>query len=77
MKAGMKCILTIIGVIVLVGIAATNADAKSPGEIWHRTYDGGNDDEAYGVAVDSGDNITVTGRSNSGVNYDYYIIKYN
>ena len=48
-------------------------------EIWNKSYDGGNNDEAHGVAVDSEDNIIVTGHSYnaSGNEKDnYYTIKY-
>lgn len=58
-------------------------------ELWSRAYDGGHWDYAYGVAVDSGDNIVVTGAyekwqdyNDNGeedpgeVNYDYWTMKY-
>ena len=40
-------------------------------------YNGGGDDRARGVAVDSGDNIIVTGYSKNGTGWDYCTIKYN
>jgi uncharacterized delta-60 repeat protein len=50
---------------------------KDGNEIGHATYDNGYDDEAMGVAVDSEDNIIVTGYStNENGNKDYYTIKY-
>jgi hypothetical protein len=46
-------------------------------KIWDITYDSGRDDRAMDVAVDSLDNIIVTGWSyNASNNYDYYTIKY-
>ena len=45
-------------------------------EIWNKSYDGGYNDEAHGVAVDSNDNVIVTGYSNITGDYDYYTIKY-
>jgi uncharacterized delta-60 repeat protein len=48
-------------------------------EIWSKSYDGGNNDEAHGVTVDSNDNVIVTGHSYnaSGNEKDnYYTIKY-
>ena len=47
-------------------------------EVWEQPiiYDNGDRDEAYGIAVDSEDNIIVTGRSFNGLNYDYLTIKY-
>ena len=50
--------------------------------IWAQRYDGcpvtgcGIEDQAYGVATDSQDNIIVTGASNNGGNFDYLTIKY-
>ena len=46
-------------------------------KIWDVTYDSGRDDRAMDVAVDSLDNIIVTGWSYNTIgNYDYYTIKY-
>lgn len=46
-------------------------------ELWHAIYDSGYNDWAYGVAVDSNDNIIVTGVSQpSGADHDYFTIKY-
>jgi hypothetical protein len=46
-------------------------------KMWDATYDSGRDDRAMDVAVDSLDNIIVTGWSyNTSGNYDYYTIKY-
>ncbi len=45
-------------------------------EIGNATYDSGYDDGAMGVAVDSEDNIIVTGYSSDGSTYNYYTIKY-
>jgi len=41
-------------------------------EIWNLSYDGGNNDYVYGIAVDSSGNVYVTGDSN----FDFYTIKY-
>ena len=41
------------------------------GYLWYKTYDNG-DDRAYGVAIDSNDNVIVTGMSN----WDFFTIKY-
>jgi uncharacterized delta-60 repeat protein len=52
---------------------------KDGNAIWSKSYDGGNDDEAYGVAVDSKDNIIVTGFSHNATGNgmdNYYTIKY-
>jgi hypothetical protein len=45
-------------------------------KLWEVTYDNGDRDEAYAVAVDSEGNIIVTGRSVSGSNFNYLTIKY-
>ena len=44
--------------------------------LWQRTYNGGNEDYAHGVAKDSLNNILVVGRSMGSNDYDYYLIKY-
>lgn len=50
----------------------------SPIIIWNRTYDSGVDDAGYAAAVDSDNNILVTGYiSNEAMNYDCFTIKYN
>ncbi|MCB9370706.1 SBBP repeat-containing protein [Candidatus Woesearchaeota archaeon] len=50
---------------------------SSGNEIWNVTYDSGNDDSgAYGIAVDSSDNVYVTGYSDNGANWDYLTLKY-
>jgi len=43
--------------------------------VWVRTYDGGGEDAGWDVAVDSDDNIIVTGWT-MGVNWNYCTIKY-
>ncbi|MCB9370885.1 SBBP repeat-containing protein [Candidatus Woesearchaeota archaeon] len=46
-------------------------------EIWNVTYDGAfGHDYAYGIAVDSLENIYVTGYSRTATNYDYLTFKY-
>ena len=44
--------------------------------LWEGILDNGNDDIAFGIAVDEQDNIIVTGRSNIGGNFDYFTVKY-
>jgi uncharacterized delta-60 repeat protein len=45
--------------------------------LWNVTYDGGvRSDYAYDVAVDSADNVIVTGASNLGDGADFYTVKY-
>jgi uncharacterized delta-60 repeat protein len=44
--------------------------------LWSRTYDGGSLDWPFGVAVDSNNNIIVTGYSTLGGDKDYFTIKY-
>lgn len=46
-------------------------------KLWDKTYEGGHgNDLANGVAVDSEDNIIVTGYSSDGITLNYYTIKY-
>jgi hypothetical protein len=51
---------------------------KDGTEVWNEPliYDGGYDDGALEVAVDSADNIVVTGGSSDGLTSNYYTIKY-
>jgi hypothetical protein len=45
-------------------------------KIWDKIYDGGDIDSAFGVAVDSEDNIIVTGASSNDLTSNYCTIKY-
>ncbi|HDS45131.1 MAG TPA: hypothetical protein ENN68_03405 [Methanomicrobia archaeon] len=69
------CGLVIVGIIASLALTI-DANAQKPFEIWNATYDGGSDDHAYCVALDSKDNIIVTGHSYLGGDRDYYTIKY-
>ncbi len=62
--------------LLLAAIHFTPARAES--ELWHRTYDWGTVDYAYSVAVDSGDNVVVTGSSTQDYQtwHGYYTLKY-
>jgi len=44
--------------------------------LWKKAYDGGHNDRAYGVALDSGNNILVTGYSSDGSSYNCLTIKW-
>ena len=44
--------------------------------LWADTIDNGDDDQAYGVAVDNSNNIIVTGYSFIGGSKDYFTVKY-
>jgi hypothetical protein len=46
-------------------------------EQWHAIYDGEARDEPFAMAVDSDNNVIVSGRSYNGTDYDYCTIKYN
>ncbi|MBI5657807.1 MAG: hypothetical protein HZC44_13680, partial [Geobacter sp.] len=51
--------------------------ADGSGVLWSKTYDkAGGDDHATAMAVDSDDNVIVTGYAWHGTNYDYHTIKY-
>ena len=45
-------------------------------EIWSKSYDSGSNDEAHAVAVDSEDNVIVTGFCDHNLTAYYYTIKY-
>jgi len=45
--------------------------------VWQKAWNGGSWDKCYGIAVDSSDNVYVTGNSFNGTNNDYLTIKYN
>ncbi|MBN1374987.1 MAG: IPT/TIG domain-containing protein [Dehalococcoidia bacterium] len=54
-----------------------SASAADETELWHRSYDGGNDDIGNGVAVDTQDNVIVTGYvTQAPGNADCYTVKY-
>jgi len=65
--------------LVLLTVLSGVASAEPTVE-WTRSYDGGREDIGHGVAVDSADNVIVTGRSylngSDGYSMDYYTIKY-
>lgn len=44
--------------------------------LWQDALDNGDDDIAYGIAVDGGGNVIVTGRSYIGDDYDFLTVKY-
>lgn len=46
------------------------------GSGWPQVYDGGYDDVALGIAIDSSGNVVVTGESNDSLSYNFYTIKY-
>jgi len=67
---------TVILVVGLMIAGVVNAEG-SPPEAWAVRYDSGGNDYAYGVAVDSSDNVIVTGRSYlGGYQFDYKTLKY-
>ena len=62
---------------LVTGISITPALAQGEIELWHKTYDSGREDSAWGVAVDSLDNIIITGYvTNASGDGDYCTIKY-
>ena len=67
----------VLALVVTLLIGAASSVSGSAAEltaVWLRTYDAVGRDRAYGVAVDSANNIIVTGEIN---NYqDYCTIKY-
>ncbi|MCB9370883.1 hypothetical protein H6501_04755 [Candidatus Woesearchaeota archaeon] len=44
--------------------------------LWNASSDAGDDEEAYGIALDSLDNVYVAGDSYNGADYDAWTIKY-
>jgi len=61
--------------ITLVAFTSAPLNADDYKIVWTDTIDNGSIDEAYGVVVDSVDNIIVAGVSHIG-NADYYTVKY-
>lgn len=72
-------LLTIILILHLFPFIILCGGTEGPPlqEIWTATYDGGSNDRAYAIAIDSENNVIVTGVSFLGGNFDYYTIKYN
>ncbi|MBN2407129.1 MAG: hypothetical protein JXJ19_05480 [Elusimicrobia bacterium] len=72
-------IFDIISIVMIISLFPSKA-AFSAGtliKLASTRYDSGNDEEANAVAVDSQDNIIVTGSRNNGGYPDYFTIKYN
>lgn len=73
-----KALISLICLVFLMVLSCSVG--AQPTVEWAKTYDGGNMDLAFGVAVDSNDNVIVTGVSElGGINdgyRDYYTIKY-
>lgn len=47
--------------LILSGLALSAQSQEEPSLLWVKTFDGGSSDEAHGVAVDSMNNVIVTG----------------
>jgi len=67
--------------VIVTGVLSENYytikyNGSNGQKIWDKSYEGGSTDRAYAVAVDSNDNVIVTGHSRIGVNNNYYTIKY-
>ncbi len=79
LSAGLKAFLLALTCLisVLIFISPLPVLAQGMVESWHRTYDSGRDDIGMGVAVDSNNNVIVTGYvMNVHGNNDFYTIKY-
>jgi len=75
MKSKIISPIVLTAIIVFFFLAAMPASAEVT-ELWSRSYDGGYDDWAEGVATDAEGNVIVTGSSFDGSTYNYYTIKY-
>jgi hypothetical protein len=79
LSAALKPFLLVLTCLISVLVFISPLPVLSQGiiESWHRTYDSGMDDVGMGVAVDSQNNVIVTGYiMNATGNHDYYTIKY-
>ena len=67
--------MVVIAFSFLAAVPAANAQVT---ELWGERYNGGHDDLPWSVAVDSEDNVIVTGQSDDGTTwgYNYYTVKY-
>ncbi|KYC52766.1 MAG: hypothetical protein AMQ74_00615 [Candidatus Methanofastidiosum methylothiophilum] len=68
--------ITAILVLCIFLISIGAAYAADGDVLWAKSYNGGGNDTAYGVATDSQNNVIVTGELHDGSNNDYYTIKY-
>ena len=74
----MKISLIVLTAIIAFFFLAVMSVSAEVAELWNRTYDGGFNDHAKGVATDASGNVIVTGNSNpDGNDINYYTIKYN
>ena len=72
-----KFLVLALVVALLIGVeGVVNSSAAELTVEWTRTYGVGGDDKAWGVAVDSANNIIVTGHINGYPIADYCTIKY-
>ncbi len=68
----------IIYIILFIMAFSIAAYAQTPVIIWSTSHDGGADDGAYGLSIDSQENIYVTGRVLNGVgDQDSFLMKLN
>jgi len=75
MKSKKISLIVLVAIIAFFFLAVMPVSAEVA-ELWNRTYDGGFNDHANGVATDASGNVIVTGDSQDGSNYNYYTIKY-
>ena len=76
MKKSSILLISVLVVSFALFIAPAPVMAAPPYISWARAYDSGGYDEGWGVAVDSSNNVIVTGYIRNGTNYDVSTTKY-
>ena len=71
-----KILWNLFLLLVLSGAVVPTECEEEPSTLWVKTFDGGSSDQARGVAVDSMDNIIVTGISVNASTENYLTLKY-
>src|SRR4030066_982128 len=75
-KLGFAVLSGLSLLLLFSGLASSAEAQEEPSILWVKTFDGGSSDEAHDVAVDSKDNIIVTGWSIQEVPQNFMTIKY-
>lgn len=75
-KLGLAVLSSLSILLILSGLVLPAKSLDEPATLWTEIFDGGSSDEARAVAVDSMNNVIVTGWSIQGTPQNYMTVKY-